>query len=420
MQDHQGRTAAHLAASYGRDSVLQALVEHGATVSTQDLSGQTVVHQSVHSPKCLEVTLRGTDAAAAVNQRDTHGFTALHYAASGRHADVIHPLLAVGGVDVDTPDMDGRTALHWACAVGDATMTGLLLAAGASATVSDVGGMTPLMYAARDDFVDCVTALISGDNVEAVAAAQDAEGRTALVQAVSTRAEKATAALLQLPTAATLAAAQGSDGRSTLHCAALAASPDLAVLVWKAGADLDVYDGAGETPLIIAASTGGGVLRALREAGATPTVRAVDATGKTALHHAAIAGCTDEISVLLEWDHQFIPQVDDRGETALHYACFAGNAEIVEMLLATQGTVENFDVPSLINIQDAEGITAMHWASRQGHSEIVATLISHGGYVNFPDHSNLRQTSLDVAVEQGHAETVRPRRHNRCFAHTHL
>lgn len=69
--------------------------------------------------------------------------------------------------------------------------------------------------------------------------------------------------------------------------------------VWSKGGDLEARDKHGETPIMLAAEAGGSVLSALYDAGATPDVDATDETGRTALHLAAIAGNTDEVSVLL-------------------------------------------------------------------------------------------------------------------------
>jgi ankyrin repeat protein len=59
-----------------------------------------------------------------------------------------------------------------------------------------------------------------------------------------------------------------------------------------------------------------------------------------------------------------------------------------------------------MNIQDKEGVTAMHWAARQGHTDIVTLLINNGAYPNYPDHSEYRQTPMDMCIDGQHNDTV--------------
>lgn len=44
-----------------------------------------------------------------------HGMTALHFAASAGHSDVVRTLVAAGA-NVNAADEHKSTALHWACA----------------------------------------------------------------------------------------------------------------------------------------------------------------------------------------------------------------------------------------------------------------------------------------------------------------
>jgi ankyrin repeat protein len=311
--DHQGRTAGHLAATYGHADLLEVLLERGVNVGAVDSNGQTLMHNSVHSTACLNIALRMADAAI-INQADSEGFTAMHYAVSGKELEAIKAIVGASGVNVGQTDADGRTALHWACAVGDADIARVLIANGASIASVDVGNTTPLEYAVLEDHVDCVTVVTTGDGAS-VAAHQDGEGRTPLIQAAGVGATASITTLLQLPNLADFLPLQGFDGRSALHVAAFNQIVDSTVEIWTAGGDLDAQDGAGETPVMIAASGGGGVLLALHSAGAVPDVRVVDLTGMTALHHAATAGNADEVGVLLGWDSGQLPMVDERGET---------------------------------------------------------------------------------------------------------
>ena len=65
-----------------------------------------------------------------VEQRDTSGATALHWAAAGGsdgHAEIVQWLLDRADVDIDARDTHGCTALHWAARGGHPEVTRLLL-----------------------------------------------------------------------------------------------------------------------------------------------------------------------------------------------------------------------------------------------------------------------------------------------------
>ncbi|MDH4064176.1 MAG: ankyrin repeat domain-containing protein [Acidobacteriota bacterium] len=67
------------------------------------------------------------------------------------------------GADVNTAQGDGMTALHWAAMNGDASLTTLLLGAGANARAATrINRYTPLMLAARQGHGAVVEALLEG------------------------------------------------------------------------------------------------------------------------------------------------------------------------------------------------------------------------------------------------------------------
>jgi len=98
------------------------------------------------------------------------------------------------------------------------------------------------------------------------------------------------------------------------------------------GVEVNMADGAGITPLHLAAMRGHAkIVRTLLAAGAE--VMAPDAAGRTPLHYAASSGATDVISALLEAGAE-VNAVDASGQTPLHYAARWARSEALEMLLA--------------------------------------------------------------------------------------
>src|SRR5262245_29344392 len=92
--------------------------------------------------------------------------------------DAVRALLKQGA-DVSAAHGDGMTALHWAAEHGDATLTEMLIYAGANvAAVTRIGQYTPLHLASRAGSVAVVDALLKSG--AAVSARPTNPGGTAL------------------------------------------------------------------------------------------------------------------------------------------------------------------------------------------------------------------------------------------------
>ncbi|XP_043479676.1 ankyrin repeat and sterile alpha motif domain-containing protein 1B-like isoform X2 [Leptopilina heterotoma] len=128
-----------------------------------------------------------------------------------------------------------------------------------------------------------------------------------------------------------------------------------------------------------------------------PGANVQDASGYTALHHAALNGHRDVVKLLLQ--HEASPNVvDSKGSSPLHLAAWAGDAEIVRLILS-QG-------PSnpKVNLATKDNETALHCAAQYGHTEVVSQLLQYGCD---PCIRNSRgESALDLAAQYGRLETV--------------
>ena len=117
--------------------------------------------------------------------RDKSGWTALRWAASNGHEDVLALLLEHGAAEDELENSDsekgGGTSLHWAAYKGHVRLVYRLLLKGLSAKALDTESNTPLHLAAASGHLSTVKTLLS-QGVDAGAA--NAYGNTAL--AVST------------------------------------------------------------------------------------------------------------------------------------------------------------------------------------------------------------------------------------------
>ena len=113
--------------------------------------------------------------------------------------------------------------------------------------------------------------------------------------------------------------------------------------------------------------------------------------------HAAIKD-KNEAAALIMLDRGMDPrEVDDFfGDTALHWAAIKGCTSVVETLLGG----EHHD--SLINAQGAYGFTALHRAAYNNHPTIVALLLEHPNIdINIKAHVN---TPLKNAIIYNHTD----------------
>ncbi|XP_072761859.1 ankyrin repeat and sterile alpha motif domain-containing protein 1B isoform X1 [Anoplolepis gracilipes] len=128
-----------------------------------------------------------------------------------------------------------------------------------------------------------------------------------------------------------------------------------------------------------------------------PGANVQDASGYSALHHAALNGHRDVVRLLLQYEAS-TNVVDAKGSSPLHLAAWAGDAEIVRLILS-QGP----SVPK-VNLATQDNETALHCAAQYGHTEVVAQLLQYGCD---PSIRNSRgESALDLAAQYGRLETV--------------
>ena len=296
----------------------------------------------------------GTD----VNVRNYVGETALMYAASAGHAEVVTQLLAArASVDVQAEDhmqfKDGSTALikavqglEYRHRVGCAEVVTLLLAGKASVDVKNGEGDTALLKAVALGHVDAVTQLLDGG---ACVDVRDRRGCSVLHVA-------AAHAVMQYP-------------------ASIVCYTGVVTGLLGAGASVDVTDRHGRTALmaLVTKSYDGqddaylaDVVMRLLAAGASVDV--MDKRGITMLYQSACKGHTTLMTRLLGGG----ASVDTRtkgGGTALFAAASQGRAAAVALLLSGRASV---------NAVDDCGCTALIQAAWRGHASVVALLLKGG------------------------------------------
>lgn len=307
------------------------------------------------------------------------GTLALLAAAEHNDAKMVDLLLAAGA-DPKAANDYGATPLYAAASNADPAVTAKLLAAGADPNAHLVSGESPLMVAAREGNLEVVRALLAAEADPNVHEAKG--GQTALMWAAS---NSQSAVVQELVQHGADVNARSKNGFTALMFAAQQgdAASARVLLAAKANAN-EVLKKSGATPLIIASSIGHPeVVELLLDNGADPNVR--DANGFTPLHHTvrdsdygldAAAKAASVIIVKALLAHGADPNARltlDKEKTAAEIKAQAGNAGA--RAKRTSITITEIEL---------EGATPVALAAECNNLEAIKALVDAGADPNTP------------------------------------
>ena len=138
----------HRASADGQvESVHRALENDPTLIGSKDGSGYTPLHHAAIGGHAdiVEILL---ESGAGIDTIGSRGETALFLASSKGNSEVVR-ILAKAGADPNKASADGKTPLHKAAIVGNAEVIDALLAAGAEPNTKDRSGRTALELAER-------------------------------------------------------------------------------------------------------------------------------------------------------------------------------------------------------------------------------------------------------------------------------
>ena len=375
LANNYGATPMSLAAEVGNSDMLKVLLEAGANVESPNADGQTAL-LAVARTGNVEAAKLLLDHGAAVDATEKFGGqTPLMWASARRHPEMMQ-LLASRGADVNARSIDRNYQRH-------------VTAEGRPKNL-DSGGLTALLYAARENCAACVDVLLKNK------------------------------ADIDLP---------DPDGVSPLLLAIMNANWDLAKQLIQAGADVSHWDIFGEAPLITAidqrnridggrasidvpnTTSGLAIVALLLERGADPNMQLffkpanargdVYTRGATPLIRAAVNGDLEVVKQLLEHGADATVATADR-QTPIH-AVLAGRApepQALELIRALQKAGTDVNVVALINHpEEIRGGTALHYAVRKRYKKVIEQLASFGIDMNLKDQDGL--TALDYTQSRG-------------------
>jgi ankyrin repeat protein len=390
LADRYGVTPLFLACSNGNAAMIKVLLDAGADSNTVDPTGETALMTAVKIGNLESVKLL-LDRGAVVDTADpTYKQTALMIAAREDHSDVAR-LLLDRGANVNAQTRTGATP-GWILpnsVAGFGFGKGIIrggLPADRGSRYFTPGGLTPLLYAARDGRLDTAKVLVAAG---ADLSKKDPNDITPLLMAISNN------------------------------------HPDVARFLIDKGADINASDWYGRTPLWTAVEVRNmdfdngtfenlvdrepllELIQTLLDKGANPNPRTkesipirrfmlrttgtlewVDFTGQTPFLRAAYAGDLAVMRLLLK--HGADPKISTyAGTTPLMVA--AGVNWVVDQTY-DEGQKNLLEAVKLcyelgLSVNDANsmGITAVMGAANRGSDEIIEWLVSKGAKLDVKD-----------------------------------
>ena len=389
LPNRYGLTPLAIAAANGSAAMIGVLLDAGADPNASDPAGETPL-MNASRVGTLDAIALLLDRGAIIDLADnTYQQTALMVAVRENHPDVVKLLIARGAA-VDAKTRQGR-APSWVLpnsvpgfGHGIGIVRGGLPERGSRAPIP--GGMSPLLFAARDGRVEIVRTLL---DARADINQRDANDITPLITAITNN------------------------------------HPDVARFLIERGADIKAADWYGRTPLWAAVETRNmdvdnasfensvdrapflDLITLLLEKGADPNVRTkevppirrdflritgslswVDFTGQTPFLTASLAGDLTVMKLLLK--HGADPNIPTfAGTTPLMAA--AGVNWVVDQTY-DEGQATLLDAVRLcvelgmdVNAVNSMGLTAVHGAANRGSDEILKYLVSQGARLDVKD-----------------------------------
>ena len=346
----------------------------GNAYAASDIADAAMVHDF---EKLEQLIAAGAD----VNEAQTSGGTALHWAVQWGDPDAVDALITAGA-DVDAATPLGATPLYLASMIGHPEMIAKLLNAGADVQETVLENEeTVLMFAARSNNVDSVKLLLdAGVPIDAKEAYRGTtalhwaaeEGHTAVVQLLLERGANPNLRSDVKITAGGFGPAQPTGGVTPLILASREGALETAKALLAAEALINQQSGGGHTPLLTAVQNGHAELATLLlDHGADPSL--ANDQGWTPLY-LAVKGRTPEVGTM--------PNPDVTSDALF---------DLIELLLEKGAKVDarisaNSEVRNAIRATwlEEDGGTAFLRAAMGGDLPVMELLLAHGADPTVP------------------------------------
>nr|CAB3267276.1 transient receptor potential cation channel subfamily A member 1 homolog [Phallusia mammillata] len=385
-----------------------------------------------------------------INKKNDCGQTALHCAVLFDHFEMCF-LLVEHGADVNICDNEGQTALHKVAlctskffyqAVLIIELVKYLLEKGARIDIRNIDGCTPFYCAAKCGYLETMELLLN-ELIYFTHAEEYKHGQDKNLSNSSIVAEQ-------------INKKDGYDGRTLLHYAVILKQKVRCALLIEHGADINICDNGGLTPLHLVVhdplnplkkSSDIQLMKYLLEKGAHVDIK--DCFGCTPLYYATRDYSVECMKLLLKASMHFrhagetndnilnpslvtelLYKYDNYGLTFLYYAAALRNIEICKLVVekvtdinvcdvrdrnalhylmgfsfqTSHTSIQFFDhllemmlnAGANINAMNNKCESPLHLACTAGHTEIVGVLLQHNADVT--QHGYDRRNALEYAI----------------------
>lgn len=357
VDDNFGWTPLHKAVIYNRDKMIEFLLKKGSNVDIDDETGRTPIHNAVIQGNKLIINLL-LSYGANINLTDNEGRSSLHHAIKWEVDNSLVELLLIHGADVNLEDNYGITPLREAELIKNDNLIDLLKSKGAKivkTNKNDNNNLTDKKFILNEFVMDKNNNKQNNDN-----------------DIINYECKNMITRILRKKTIEDINK-HDNTGLALLHRAIMNTNINAADVLINNGADVNIEDISGKTPL----------------------------------HYCAIYDLRDmdnelyREGKLLEFAKKLIlsgakvNKTDNEGKTPLHYV---RNRRMTELLI-----LYNAD----LNIQDKDGWTPLHWSVMRGFKSVVWILVKNKADIELKDKDG--NTPLDISTmewikNEGHSE----------------
>jgi ankyrin repeat protein len=377
-----GVTPLSEAATFGSGPLVEALLKAGANANTLTTErGETVLMTASRAGNAEAVKVLLEHGADPNVKESFRGQTSLMWAAAENHPEVIK-LLLVHGADPKVRSSDRDT-------------TPPKLMAGTPAAPISRGGLTALVFAARQGSIESAKALIEGG---ADINQGDADGNNPLLIAILNNHDEL--AMILIDKGADVNAVN-KDGRSPLFAAVDAHDVDWSdrplVKETDKVSSFDVIKAlVGHKASVNVQLTAVSIIKKAAQDNADRTL----GVGATPFMRAARSGDVEVMKYLL--DHGADPKLANKdGVNALGVAAGMGYTDANRSTEAQALEAVRLCVSLGLDVNAAtdKGETPMHGAARRGANSIIQYLADNGAAINAANKQGI--TPLDIAAGKG-------------------
>lgn len=368
--------ALHLAVESGHKDVVEVLLYFKCSISFKDCINRTALHYAYSGGHATIINLLVNAGATLIEANENDSWKNVHLAVMHGHTDVLEHLLGGGNLVGEADPENGYTALHRAAAMGHLEVLRLLLKYKAPICAKALNGCTALHLAVRYNHSGAAQMLITH-------AAQIKSSKLTHQNNISD-----------------LVNATNEDCSSALHIA-VAMDHEMCVRhLIDGGANINAKDITGCSALHIAARYGlTNILNILIDGGCD--LNAVSKDNWSALHFAADNGHFDAVKLLIEKESK-LDILSSNNETILHCAVAKDFRNIVQLILKS---VKKEDRKSFINTRQGDnGQTVLHFAVKNGLKKITTMLLENEADTEIRDCKD--NSALVFAAVTGHVDIL--------------